>query len=146
MVSDGLRDGATAWSRTVTDAAGVRAARMQFASYLRRRHLPEDLVQDCLLIFGELAGNAVVHAGGDVRIRVSVHKHQPVLCITDRAGDAKVTIGHTEAAHESGRGLRIVQRLSRGVWIERAAGMKSVCAALPCREATASFHRNEISA
>ena len=91
--------------------------RDQFHELLGSWGLPGDVVDDAALIVGELAVNAVVHAG--TTFHVSVELHGPLLRITV-ADSCTRPPGHPV---RRGRGLRTVTRTAlRWGWREHDTG------------------------
>lgn len=77
----------------------------------------------CELIFAELVGNAARHTPGPVSVSLEAGA-EPLLRVCDR-GDAierRESEAPAEPWEERGRGLYLVQALSRGVTIERRDG------------------------
>lgn len=136
-----------AWVFAATDYDSARRARREFSSLMSKFGASRAAVADCVLIFGELVGNAVRHAGGEISARLVVNGSQPVLCVCDRSSDSVLRVPRGSARSESGRGLKIVLALARDVWVERRSNGKAVCAALPCKVVVADLdERGEVSA
>jgi anti-sigma regulatory factor (Ser/Thr protein kinase) len=135
-----------AWVCTASDNDSARRARREFVRQITRWHVPRAAVQESELIFGELIGNAIRHAGGNVRVRLRLDGNQPVLCVTDRAARALMDVPDRGPESETGRGLQIVRALARRVWIERGQRTKTVCAALPYSVSFRRAEKGEVSA
>jgi len=86
------------------------------------------------IIFGEIVGNAVIHAPGPIAVTVEWLSGRAMLHVFD-AGlplDASVTSEVADVFDEHGRGLAIVQGLSPGVLVDNAYSQgKTVSVELP---------------
>jgi anti-sigma regulatory factor (Ser/Thr protein kinase) len=120
------------WVFSSDDYESARRARRQFAAYMLRCRASADAVSESTLIFGELVGNAIRHAGGHVCAQLALQGTQPVLCVSDNAPGSAIDIPDIDPESESGRGLKIVTTLARNVWVERGTSAKTICAELPC--------------
>ncbi|HVS68728.1 MAG TPA: ATP-binding protein [Mycobacteriales bacterium] len=114
-------------SREFTAAAeNVAAARRFVADIADRWNLGEAewaLVQ----IVSELASNAVIHAGTAFTVRLTRHDEGTRIEVVDASARRALTRGYDLDA-TTGRGLRLVARLSREWGVSRAADGKSVWA------------------
>jgi serine/threonine-protein kinase RsbW len=97
------------------DLTAARVAREHVADDLGRRGVPDDVVDDLVLIASELAANAIRHGSPPAvlelhydqdRIRVVVSNH-------GNAPDPRVLTADPDAGH--GRGLAIVESLADDV-------------------------------
>ena len=113
---------------TAATAIEVRAARRALMHWLDGWACGR--TSDAMLVFSELATNAVKHAGGVAGIRVVHGDHRLHFEIHDQEHAAPVV--RTSGGAEGGFGLRIVEQLSAGWgWTQTATG-KIVWADLPC--------------
>lgn len=109
--------------------AEIRRARQQAVSHLAERgHGNTD---DVALVLSELVTNAVVHAGGAVRIAVSVGDR---IRVEVHDEDPRPPRMRAHGAEPGGLGLRIVERLSERWGSRSTAAGKVVWADLPTRE------------
>ena len=107
------------------DPSSVPAARACLAQ--RLAHLPDDLLDDTLLVLSELLGNAVRHGAaptaagaGGVEVRWTLVPGAVHLEVVDGGGGEPRVVDRGEHA-VSGRGLTIVEALSRS-WGTTALG------------------------
>lgn len=122
----------------VTDEAErVLQERRTFREHLRALPAPPCDVDACELIYGELVANTVRYAKGAVDVQLSVGGRDRVLIVRDRGPGMRVvpwSPGRDPLA-ESGRGLAIVELLSRDVRVAPApGGGTEVRAVLPVLE------------
>jgi serine phosphatase RsbU (regulator of sigma subunit)/anti-sigma regulatory factor (Ser/Thr protein kinase) len=101
------------WQFDAADAASAQSARADFSAQLRAAGAADEDVYAAEVVFGELIGNVLRHAGGIVDVLVDWEGPSPVLHVRDRGP------GFTHAPRlprnlwaESGRGLYIVQALT----------------------------------
>lgn len=123
------------WTFDAENAKAAQDARGEFVAYLRRYSADCEELQTAELVFGELIGNVVRHAPGAIDIDVDWRNGSPVLHVLDR-GPAFQPPSHLpeDVLSESGRGLFIVQRLSKTLNIEHVPGYGNyVCVELPIR-------------
>lgn len=102
-------------------------------AYLRSCNAVGD-VAAAEVIFGEIVGNAVIHAPGPIAVTVEWAAGHAILNVFD-AGlplDASVVSEVHDVFDEHGRGLLIVQGLSEGVVVDNAYSQgKTVSVILP---------------
>lgn len=118
------------------DAAGaVTRQRAEFVRYLRANGRPDDDYAAAELIFGELVGNAYLHAPGPLEVSVEWSTGHAILHVTDRGGPIDVTAARMpDARSEHGRGLAIVRALAPAVHATTYPAFgKTISAALPVR-------------
>jgi len=105
----------------------------QARSLLRDGHcpeLPEQVLEEALLLVTELVTNAVRHAGPPVRLEVSCGGPSG-LGVRVSDGSSHPPAAHrSEPDHESGRGVALVDLLSDAWGVEREADGKTVWFAL----------------
>jgi anti-sigma regulatory factor (Ser/Thr protein kinase) len=113
----------------------VPTARRQIRRELSTVGITESVLDDLEVIVSELLGNSVRHAapiaGGVVLLAWRIADDEIVIRVTDGGGGRGVTPRHAGPMSDSGRGLQIVERLTR-VWgvSEHAGGLRSVWAAM----------------
>lgn len=113
-------------------ASRVRAA---LESWLDHRGSDEEIVDDVRLIATELVGNAVRHASplnnGTVLVRWREQDSTLVLSVADGGGATRPHKADPTPDDVHGRGLRIVEALSRRWWVEQSSHLRTVHAELP---------------
>lgn len=127
MFDSGIR-----WSFDAENAKAAQDARGEFVDYLRRNACDETVVETAELVFGELVGNVVRHAPGAIDIDLEWSNGSPMLHVLDR-GSAFKAPSHLpdDPLSESGRGLFIVQQLSKRFRVEHMPGFGNhVCVEL----------------
>jgi anti-sigma regulatory factor (Ser/Thr protein kinase) len=116
-------------------AVAVPTARRQIRHELSTVGIPETLLDDLEVVVSELLGNSVRHAapiaGGVVLLAWRIADDEIFVRVTDGGGGRGVTPRHAGPMADSGRGLHIVERLTR-VWgvSEHAGGLRSVWVAM----------------
>ncbi|GGP76826.1 ATP-binding protein [Saccharothrix coeruleofusca] len=98
--------------------------------------LTDDELGDCLLVVTELVANAYDHGSGPRRVRL---ERSPAPCSVrvevEDTGGGEVVLGQPGATSHRGRGLVIVDNLSRAWGVRRHARGKTVWAEIPCEPA-----------
>jgi PAS domain S-box-containing protein len=107
------------WVFNAEDARAAENARLQFVAYLRERTSDRSLIENSELVFGELIGNVVRHAPGPVEVELDWNNGRPVLHVIDAGPPFTVPHSLPDALSESGRGLYIVQMVSKELSVER---------------------------
>jgi anti-sigma regulatory factor (Ser/Thr protein kinase) len=128
-------DSSRRWSFDAENARAAQDARGQFVRYLRAKAAPGGDISMAELVFGELIGNVVRHAPGSIEIDLDWSGEYPALHVIDR-GRAFDGVSHLpdNVLSESGRGLFIVNALTRSLRIEHVPGYGNhVTAELPLR-------------
>jgi anti-sigma regulatory factor (Ser/Thr protein kinase) len=104
--------------------ASAAVARRSLSSELSAAGIPRAVVGDAALVVTELVGNAVRHAsalpGGAVRVEWSLHPETVEIAVTDGGSSQLPMAMHADEAATGGRGLSIVEALSR-TWGTRRA-------------------------
>ena len=104
----------TRWSFPIVDAIAAASVRREIADALRRLGATVESAADAELVLGELLGNVMRHARGDVQIVLDLSGDAPVLHVVDDgpgfAFDARLP---RDDMAESGRGLFIAAMLTR---------------------------------
>ncbi len=115
--------------------ASVGQARRTLATDLRAHGVPEPDVCDAALVLSELMSNAVRHArplpGAQVRVTWTLNGGTLELAVSDGGGPTRPRSARPSPSSLGGRGLSIVDHLSRD-WGVRNDGLGStVWAVLP---------------
>jgi serine/threonine-protein kinase RsbW len=114
----------------------VSSARRQVRDDLAALGIPDMVRDDIEMVLSELLGNSVRHArpiaGGVVLVYWQVTSDEVMVRVTDGGGGRGVEARQPGPLADSGRGLQIVERLSR-VWgvSEHVGGLRSVWATIP---------------
>lgn len=103
----------------------ARRARHHVAGALRSRGWDEADVERAMLAVSELVSNAVVHGGSDVRLRLRLEDDLRIE-VTDRRPAAAVRPRALDPGRIGGRGLQLVDHMSRAWGVARSAGAKTV--------------------
>ena len=102
------------WTFNAGDGDAAHRVRYELSEELRTLRLKPNEVFAAEMVFSELIGNVVRHAGSDVEVLVDNSRTSPVLHVLDRgAGFSLNTKLPADAFEESGRGLFIVSQLVR---------------------------------
>ena len=117
------------------EVASVRRARRQLDADLRDAGVSANGVHDALLVLSELVGNALRHArplsSGTLRIGWTRHPDRLELAVTDGGGPTHPRTLDLPASALGGRGLAIVDDLSKSWGVHRSDGATTVYAVLP---------------
>jgi serine/threonine-protein kinase RsbW len=119
--------------------AAVSAARRQVRRELAAEHLPELLLDDVEVVLSELMGNAVRHArpiaGGVLLVGWRISDDELTIRVTDGGSLKRIEPRESSPMADSGRGLRIVERLV-STWgvTDHAGSLRTVWAILPVHE------------
>jgi anti-sigma regulatory factor (Ser/Thr protein kinase) len=99
----------------------IGAARRFTGAALRRHDVAPETIDIAILLVSELATNALLHAGSEIRLRVQVDDEVRVeVCDASSEGPEPTVAGWDM---ESGRGMELVSRLARGWdWAPRRDG------------------------
>jgi anti-sigma regulatory factor (Ser/Thr protein kinase) len=129
-------DGAVCALRPTSTSS--RTAREFATNTLNSWGLP-DLIDDAVVIISELVTNAIRHglppyaaAGGDMPIKLTlVRQGRFVVCIVSDPSDQNPQVRPTDDVGENGRGLHVIEALSRvWGWTPLPGSGKAVWAAL----------------
>lgn len=106
-------------------SASAAVARRSLTSELSAAGVARSVIGDAALVISELVGNAVRHAhplpGGAVRAEWSLHPDTIEIAVTDGGSTELPVAVHADETAIGGRGLTIVEALSRA-WGTRRAG------------------------
>jgi PAS domain S-box-containing protein len=101
------------WTFDVADRDRAREAQAGLRRTLAFGGATADEINDAELIFAELLGNVVRHAGGPVEIVLDTCGRFPVLSVLDRGPGFRTSrLSAPDTLSESGRGLFIVRSLA----------------------------------
>jgi len=117
-------------------AVAVAPARRRIRADLAALGLAEEVLDDVEVVVSELLGNSVRHArpiaGGILLLTWKVGEDELMIKVTDGGGGRGVEQREPAPLADSGRGLQIVQRLSRSWGVaDHAGGLRTVWASLP---------------
>jgi anti-sigma regulatory factor (Ser/Thr protein kinase) len=108
------------WSFPHLDADGLHALRKEFRAALVVREYGEAGLATAELVLGELLGNVIRHAPGQVRIALDTSLGDGVLhVIDDGPGFERAPMLPIDPMSESGRGLFIIAQLTREFSVTR---------------------------
>jgi anti-sigma regulatory factor (Ser/Thr protein kinase) len=101
------------WIFDSADAVAAMAARREFAEAFAARGASIEDTCSAEIVFGELVGNTVRYAPGDVEVIADWSGAQPVLHVRDKGpGFRHISMLPPDLLSESGRGLFIVSSLT----------------------------------
>jgi serine phosphatase RsbU (regulator of sigma subunit)/anti-sigma regulatory factor (Ser/Thr protein kinase) len=111
------------WMFEAEDAIAAQRARAEFAAELRAHNAAEEDVYAAEIVFGELVGNVLRHAGGLIEALADWSGQAPVLHVRDRGPGFFYAprLPHDPLA-EGGRGLYIVAALTDDFNVTRIIG------------------------
>ena len=114
-------DGVLRWTFATSDYERGRLVRTLFTDALRARGFRGDDLFRCEVAFGELLGNAVCHAPGEVRVVLDLSRDDVVVVhMIDRgAGFRRNPKLPDDALSETGRGLYLIDELVESFSVER---------------------------
>jgi PAS domain S-box-containing protein len=108
------------WSFDVRDADAARNVRLALTDLLVSRRFSEADVYAAQLVFGELIGNVLRHAPGNVEVAVDWSGLAPVLHVLDRGrGFRHISALPADMLSESGRGLFLAATLTAELHISK---------------------------
>ena len=111
------------WQFDAENAQAANDARKEFVAYLRAQDASDNAVHAAELVFGEMVGNVVRHAPGPIDVQLDTTGPEPVLHVIDRGvGFIRDPALPINPLSESGRGLYIISRLTKGLRVERIPG------------------------
>ena len=101
------------WTFDAGDISTATRARRTFCASLAARGVSPEMMPNAELIFGELIGNAIRHAPGNVDVVVDYTTEYPVLHVLDRGvGFRHISRLPADPLSESGRGLFIISSVA----------------------------------
>ncbi len=130
-----MEDGVPGWQLDIQDSTGAMHQREEFVRYLEKCGAVGDYAA-AEIIFGEIVGNAMLHAPGPIAVSVKWSAGSAILRVSDRGRPFDTTDVRTfpEPYGEYGRGLPLAGELSPcGIITEMHADGKTVSAELPVR-------------
>ena len=94
------------------DPTSAREARAFIRMALSERVSPA-ILQDALLLASEMVSNVIRHAGTPLTLSVEIHRGYLRMTVTDGALPFEAKPGGPSEEGESGRGIAIIESLSR---------------------------------
>ena len=117
------------------DGQSAGAVRRTLTTWLEHQQASEVTVHDARLVATELVSNAVRHAEPLANDTMLVRWHREdddlVLSVCDGGGSSDPVLVVANAEAERGRGLAIVDALSKRWWVQRSHGVHTVHVRLP---------------
>ncbi len=124
-------------------ASSVGVARHRLVSDLIAAHVCDSAVCDVALVVSELLSNALRHAaplpGSAIRVAWSIDADSVRVSVSDGGGQTVPELGDPAQAATGGRGLRIVEKLSRRWGVSTEEEGTTVWAEVPVRAARAEM-------
>jgi anti-sigma regulatory factor (Ser/Thr protein kinase) len=121
------------WFFEVDDSTSALHRRADFVRYLRSYGADGEDYAAAELIFGEIVGNAVVHAPGPLEVLVDWPEGRATLHVSDEGAPIRVVRDLPDPMAEHGRGLAVANRLARGLSSTPTSVGKTIVAKLPVR-------------
>jgi len=112
--------------KTFEGAAGSVSAARHFVSAILEEEGAADAEWTAVQVVSELATNAVVHAATSFTVTVVVDDGLLRVAVTDAKPFAAATQRHFSDYTTTGRGLRLVERMSRSWGVDTAQTSKTV--------------------
>lgn len=110
------------WRFDALDAARAGEVRLEFRDGLRQRGISQTDAASAELVLGELLGNVVRYAPGEVEVIIDWSGDAPVLHVLDSGpGFRHIAMLPRDIFSESGRGLYIVSSLTQDFHVSRRA-------------------------
>ena len=110
-------------------------ARRALTSWLEHQQAAEMTINDARLVATELISNAIRHASPLANDTLLVRWHREdddlVLSVCDGGGASDPVLVDADTEAERGRGLSIVDVLSKRWWVQRSHGVHTVHVRLP---------------
>ncbi len=118
-------------------ASSVGVARRSLVSDLIAAHVCDSAACDVALVISELLSNALRHAaplpGSTIRVAWSIGAGSVRVSVSDGGGQTVPELGDPTQAATGGRGLRIVEKLSRRWGVSTGEEGTTVWAEVPVR-------------
>jgi serine/threonine-protein kinase RsbW len=115
-------------------ASSVREGRRLMEADLRAAGRRADLGSDALTVVSELLGNSIRHAhplaGKHVKVEWRITPHVVEMRVTDGGGSRTPQMRHADTKATDGRGLAIVDALSRAWGVDAGQATSTVWAIL----------------
>jgi anti-sigma regulatory factor (Ser/Thr protein kinase) len=117
----------------------VGVARRRVCAELAEAGVPQPVLDDLEVVLSELMGNSVRHArpiaGGVLLVGWRVCDGEVSVRVTDGGSSSRVEPRESSPLSDSGRGLQIVERLSRAWGVtEHAGALRTVWAVLSLQD------------
>jgi anti-sigma regulatory factor (Ser/Thr protein kinase) len=120
-------------------ASSVGVARRRLVSDLVAANVYDSAICDVALVISELLSNALRHAvplpGSKIRVAWRIDADSVQVSVRDGGGPTRPELGEPTQAATGGRGLRIVQKLSRSWGTTTGDEGTTVWAEVPVRSA-----------
>jgi anti-sigma regulatory factor (Ser/Thr protein kinase) len=114
--------------------ASAAIVRQRFANELAAANMPNELVEDAVLIATELMSNAIRHAHalpeGHVTVAWEINDASVTVRVTDGGASSQPRVRHPGPNDISGRGLSLVQAIAAQWGVEDDAATTTVWARL----------------
>ncbi len=124
-------------------ASSVGVARRRLVSDLMTAGIYDSAVCDVALVISELLSNALRHAaplpGSQIRVAWRIDEESVQVSVSDGGGMTVPELGEPTPGATGGRGLRIVERLSRRWGTSTGDAGTTVWAEVPVRPVTAEM-------
>ena len=124
-------------------ASSVGVARRRLVSDLIAADIYDSAICDIALVISELFSNALRHAaplpGSTIRIAWRIDADSVQVSVSDGGGPTAPELGEPTQAATGGRGLRIVEKLSRRWGTSTGDAGTTVWAEVPVRPVTAEM-------
>jgi len=115
--------------------ASVRVARRRLATDLGRRGVPQQVIEDGVLVLSEIVSNALKHAlpltSGKLQVSWDVHDGSVEIAVTDGGGPTRPSVQTPSLSSLGGRGLGIVATITADWGVDRTRDGTTVWAVLP---------------
>lgn len=116
-----VRANACVWRTPATHPRTVRDARQWTREQLAGQHLPDEAVDDAVLIVSELLTSVLRQAPGEAELTLLVEDELLTITCADR-DTAEIQTGTLDRASAFGRTLALVDLLCRACFIRRRIG------------------------
>ncbi len=110
------------WSFDAGDGAAAQAARNAFVARLAAAGVGEDARLGCEIVFGEMVGNVARYTPGPLDVGLRRDGRRLVLAALDRGPSFRWQPVRPADDSENGRGLFLIQALTRAVRVDHLAG------------------------
>lgn len=114
--------------------SSVSVARRRLKSWMHENGTPDDAVEDARVVISELVANSVRHArpltDGQIHVSWTLESRGLQLSVTDGGSGTRPRALHASSSALAGRGMAIVEVLSREWWYEHSPSRTTVHALL----------------